>query len=115
MMIKTIFQVTIIVLSKTVGKTDFMTHIICYFLVFLSFFLVNLRVRAFNYPVLWGWYIASLSCILWLEILNLCDRTSSNHLAYVIMLFVGWLIILIVASIVISKKFTKLVYFQDNS
>jgi hypothetical protein len=114
MMVKTIFQVTIIVLAKTVGKSDYLIHTVCFLLLFIAFLLSNAKFRAFNYKVLSGWHIASLIGILWLEILNLCDRLTSEHLIYVILLFSGWAVIAIVAQIIITKKFESNLYFDDN-
>jgi hypothetical protein len=113
-MVKTIFQVTIIVLAKTVGKSDYTIHTVCFLMLFVAYILSNARFKAFNYKVLWGWHVTSLICILWLEILNLCDRLTTEHMAYVILLFVGWAVIVIIAQIIITKKFVSHLYFDDN-
>jgi hypothetical protein len=96
-MLKTIFQVSIIVLSKTAGKSDFNAHAVTYLLAVIIYLLLNLRMRAFNYDVLWTWHVATLVGVFWLAFLNFCDSMTDSNVVFVILLFSGWAIIAITA------------------
>jgi hypothetical protein len=114
MMLKTMLQVTVIILAKTVGKSEFIVHTVLYFLLFIAFLLSNVWIKAFNYRKLCGWHVVSLVCLLWLEILNVCDKLTSEHFAYVILLFVGWAFIIVIGKVAISRKNKTNLYFQNN-
>jgi hypothetical protein len=106
-MIKTMFQVFIIMLAKTLGKSDYKAHVFVYFFTFVFYLLVSLKVKAFNYGVLWVWHMASIFAVIWLEFLIVLDTMTTEHLVYVILLFAGWFVFAIVAFGVAKKLFAN--------
>jgi hypothetical protein len=113
-MIKTMFQVLIVVFAKTVGKTDYKSHVFVYFFAFIIYLLINLKVKAFNYGVLWVWQVTSIFCVIWLEFLIILDTMTTEHFVYVILLFVGWFLFAMAAFVVIKKLFTNPLMMQSN-
>jgi hypothetical protein len=111
---KTVFQVLIIVISKTVGETDYTAHIICYTMAFLLFTTLNFRIIAFNYDYLWIWHMCTLLCILWLEVMIVLDTHTTEHLAYVILLFAGWAMIALITLVVGKKRYPILLHFAKH-
>jgi hypothetical protein len=114
LMIKSVFQVFIVVLSKTVGKTNYRAHVFLYFFSFVIYLLLNKRIKAFNYGVLWAWHVTSIFCVIWLEFLIILNMMTSENFAYVILLFTGWFLVLVTAFVVIKKSFPSYIIGQTN-
>ena len=89
LMIKSAFQMTLVVLVKTVAKSDSKIHGILYLILMLGYITLNWKIRAFNYPRVWIWHFLSLFAVIWIAMLALLDLSTEEHTAYVALLFTG--------------------------
>jgi hypothetical protein len=87
----------LIVLSRTVKIHSVKTHLFMYFFLTLAYFIHSIRFKAFNYPRLSMLHSVSLAGVYWLAFVNILDNLSSPNSAFVILLFVGWGVLIVVA------------------
>lgn len=80
---------TLVVLVKTVAKSDSKIHGILYLILMLGYITLNWKIRAFNYPRVWIWHFLSLFAVIWIAMLALLDLSTEEHTAYVALLFTG--------------------------
>jgi hypothetical protein len=85
-----------IVLSRSMKESSGIAHAMIFFCLTLAYFLHSLRFKAFNYARMSMWHSLSLLGVYWLAFSNVLDRISSPNYAFVILLFAGWGIILII-------------------
>jgi hypothetical protein len=95
-MLKSVVQMFIIALSKTVRKHNGNAHLILFLLFTLAFFIHSLRFNAFNYARLSMWHRISLGGVYWLAFMNTLDNFTDANMAYIILLFGGWGVCLII-------------------
>jgi hypothetical protein len=114
-MSKSVVQVFLISLSKTVGKEQILAHHITYITIVGSILLYGFRQRAFNYDIMNLWHKTSLICIVWLAILNFIEYLTRETLVLAILLFVGWFLIFIVGYVIKKKLYTNMLYFEPNT
>lgn len=90
----------LIALSKTLGRVRKMEHGIIFIIVMLNYVLAMFKIRAFNYDRVRMWHIITLICVLWLAILTVVDLNTAEHLAWVVLMFVGWGVFIIAGVII---------------
>ena len=69
----------------------------------MFYILINFKLKAFNYRRIWFWHMLSLFGVFWVGLIATLDLVTSEHFAYVILMFVGW-ISLIIFGVFIQKK-----------
>jgi hypothetical protein len=114
LMIKSVIQVFLIVLEKTVGKSDDIAHCIVYLLLILAYVLISVRNPPFNYKVLNFWHAVTLIAVVILALLNLLEMVTSERLLYVILLFSSWGVLAVCGYFVQRKFFTAFLQFDKN-
>jgi hypothetical protein len=107
-MLKSVVQILVIALAKTVGKHDDQTHLFLYTFLFIAYLLHGLKFKPFNYARLSMWHSVSLAGVLWLAFLNLLDHMTEEHIAYVVLLFVGWAVLIGVGWVVQQLRFPSM-------
>jgi hypothetical protein len=78
------------------------THSAMYLVVLTAYIIFSYKFTTFNYKQVWLWNLISLCGVSWLAFLALMDRITSEHTAYVVLMFVGW-VLLAVAGVLIQK------------
>lgn len=81
-----------------------------FIVVMLLYIYFNLKVRAFNYDRIWMWHVISLSGVLWLAIMSQLDLMTSEHLAYVVLMFLGWAFLLGFGIFWQRKRYPSMLY-----
>jgi hypothetical protein len=108
LMLKSVIQMFIIALSKTVGKHSYETHLFIFMIFSFAFFVHSLKFKPFNYARLSMWHSLSLGGVYWLALLNILDKMTSANMAYVILLFVGWAAIVGLGLVLQTKKYPSM-------
>jgi hypothetical protein len=67
-------------------------------------------VRTFNYGRVLLWHFLGLVAVYWLAILATLNEVTSNNLAYVVILFVGWVGLAVVGLLIQRRKYPALLY-----
>jgi hypothetical protein len=80
-------------LSKIWHAVTFLTV-----LIFFTYFIF--RSDAFNYARVWWWTFLSLVAVFWGGLLATIDLHTAEHFVFVVLLFVGWAVIVIIGVIV---------------
>jgi hypothetical protein len=107
-MLKSVIQMIIIDLAKTLGKHNETGHLFIYLFLTFAFFLHSFRFKPFNYARLSMWHTFSLGGVYWLALVNTLDHMTQERLAYVILLFAGWGLLAIIGFLLQVKKFPSM-------
>ncbi len=71
------------------------------FLIFIGLYVAfNYRTQIFNYDRIWHWNFLALVGCMWTALISMLDESTSEHIAYVILLFLGWGVIRIVGIVI---------------
>ena len=81
-LVKSIFQLLIILLRKTLYRESPLAHEITFLSLVLGFFLFQLKYRGFNYARVTHWHRLSLLGVLWLSLLTLLANRLSVSPSY---------------------------------
>jgi hypothetical protein len=98
-MIKTIAQVTFIVLRKTVERVNSLAHGVVYLTLLAVYIMFSYKLETYNYDRIWLWNVLALTGAFWTSSLAVIETRHSHDLAYVIILFSGYLVIVIVGAV----------------
>jgi hypothetical protein len=113
-MLKSVIQMIIIDLQKTLGKHDEDAHLFLYLFLTFAFFIHSVRYKPFNYPRVSMWHTLSLAGVYWLALVNTLDHMTEENLAYVILLFVGWGCLIIAGLIIQAKRIPSMLITQQH-
>ena len=105
---------TLVVLVKTVAKSDREIHGFLYLILMLGYIALNWRIKAFNYPRIWMWHFLSLFAVIWISLLALMDLLYEEHTAFVIWLFVGWVVLITVGIVCQYRYFPSFLYTRKH-
>jgi hypothetical protein len=89
-MVKSIVQVMIVALAKTVYRIDYFVHGFLFLTVLTLYTIFNYRVRTFNYGRVWMWNIVSLLSSIWVGTLAMADQLTATSTVFVVLLFIGF-------------------------
>ncbi|CAG9329483.1 unnamed protein product [Blepharisma stoltei] len=112
LMVKTIFQVSLIVLNKTVKRTQDIAHGALFTLIVIIFGTFGFKNQPYNYPRFTWWHFLTLIAVSWSSIIttiNICLDKSSSPL-WTSLLIIGWLIITLVGLYVQKKKYPSMLF-----
>lgn len=113
-MTKSCVQVVLIAFAKTLGRVQKLTHGIVFIIVMVVFTLSNMKVPSFNYPRVRMWHVISLVSVCWLSVLTVCDLYTDEHLAYVVLLIIGFGVLALLGLYLMMKKYPAMLYRQKN-
>jgi len=111
-MVKTAFQVFLILLNKTVKRAQDITHGVLFTLIVICFGIFGFKYQSFNYSRFTWWHFLTLIAVSWSSIIttiNIVFHKSTNPL-WISLLVIGWLIIAIVGLYVQKKKYPSMLY-----
>jgi hypothetical protein len=76
------------------------------FLLLWTFFIVfNWYAKAFNYGRTYLWHFIGLLVVYWLALLAILNNTTKETLVFVVVLFIGWGIMILVGFLIQHKKY----------
>jgi len=107
LMLKTIYQVTLIVLSKTVKRIWPFAHSVAYTGVSLAFTVLVIWRKPFNYARPNLWQVVLMAGIVWLGLLS-CISAGLDYvgnLVLVVVLLSGWGLLLSIGTVVQFRRF----------
>ena len=79
------------------------------------YIMINFKVRAFNYGRMCFWQMLSLFGVLWVGLISTLDLLTAEHLAYVILLFVGWFSLVAFGVLTQNKCFPSRLRFDRHA
>jgi hypothetical protein len=107
-MVKSMVQVVLIVLRKTVERMSSVAHAFLYLSVMLAFIDFNYRTTTFNYDRIWLWTLLSLIAAFYGGALASLNLLTIKHVMFIILLFLGWVLIIGVGALVQKKRFPSM-------
>jgi hypothetical protein len=99
-MVKSVLQVFLISLAKTLGKHEVLAHHLLFMTVIACLLLYAYKQRAFNYDVMNLWHAISIMCLEWLAFLNFIECLTDETLVLIILLFIGWSTIILTGYVI---------------
>ncbi|CAG9329488.1 unnamed protein product [Blepharisma stoltei] len=111
-MVKTVFQVSLIVLNKTVKRAQDITHGALFTLIVIIFGIFGFKNQSFNYPRFTWWHFLTLIAVSWssfITTINIGLGKTTNPL-WVCLLAIGWVIIAMVGLYVQKKKYPSMLF-----
>ncbi|CAG9335813.1 unnamed protein product [Blepharisma stoltei] len=110
-MVKTITQIVLIVLNKTVKRAEAATHSFLFLLVLLLYVIFIFRDKPYNYPRFSWWHGMSIVGVIWLSSISTMSILLNNSgFPWISLVVAGWTIILIIGFYVQKKKYPSLLY-----
>ncbi|CAG9319127.1 unnamed protein product [Blepharisma stoltei] len=111
LMVKTIIQVALIVMNKTVKRAQDITHGVLFIAVMIIYIVFLYKFKPYNYSRFNLWQNLSLIGVVWLAILStVALGTKGNSVILTIFLFVGWLIIGLIGLYIQRKRCPSLLF-----
>jgi hypothetical protein len=109
LMVKTTIQMLYIVLNKTVYRYAETAHAILFLLFQSSYVYFNYKISGFNYDRVWFWNVLTLIAVLWIATLATLDNNTGQHIAWVCLLFIGFVGI-IVFGLIMQRRYPSMLY-----
>ncbi|CAG9319093.1 unnamed protein product [Blepharisma stoltei] len=115
LMIKTIVQVTLIVMNKTVKRAQDITHGVLFIIVMVIYILFIFKFKPYNYGRFSWWQGVSLAGVAWLALISVIGLIlRDDYTPLLIILIIGWLIIAIIGFYIQRKKYPSLLFKQKD-
>ena len=105
-MVKSVFQIMIVALNKTLGRIKPKPFGAMYILVFVAYFIFLCKEKPFNYNRFCLWERISCLGVIWittLTVINVQIEDESQNLSLLNALFVGWLVMVLVGNVIMRK------------
>jgi hypothetical protein len=113
-MTKSVIQVFLISLAKTVGKQEVLVHHLLFMAIVTCLLFYAYKQRTFNYDVMNLWHTVSIMCLAWLAILNFIEYLTRETLALVILLLIGWFSMILTGFLIKRQRYVSLLFFKQN-
>ncbi|CAG9315213.1 unnamed protein product [Blepharisma stoltei] len=111
LMAKTIIQITLIVMNKTVKRAEAATHGFLFLLVLLIYVIFIFKNKPYNYPRFSWWQGVSIIGVIWLGLMTTIDiLVKSKSFPWIALVIGGWVIIVSVGVYVQKKKYPSLLF-----
>ena len=115
LMLKSVFQVVLIILNKTLKRFDQESHAIV-FILLISCYLAAICVKnSYNYARTRLWHKLGTLGIIWLVmILIINEYAYKNQVLWICLLFAGWIIICVFGILIQRKNYPNLLFRQPQ-
>jgi hypothetical protein len=100
----------LITVSKTVGRRNRTAHAALFLAMMIGFLIFNFRKKSFNYDRVWMWYLLGIGGVIWTALLATVNMFTASHLAYLISLVTGYLVLVITGLMLQLRRFPALLY-----
>ncbi|CAG9331229.1 unnamed protein product [Blepharisma stoltei] len=111
LMIKTVIQVSLIVMNKTIKRAQSTAHAVLFIVVIALYTLFIHKYKPYNYQRYSWWEFITLVAVLWISILAIIHTVvDDSSPAWIVTLFAGWIIIGTYGYLVMRKKYPSLLY-----
>ncbi|CAG9332940.1 unnamed protein product [Blepharisma stoltei] len=111
LMVKTIVQITLIVMNKTVKRAQSTLHGVLFLLVMVLYIIFLFKFKPYNYPRFSLWQALVLIGVVWLALLSIITQSlGGNELLLTFILILGLIIIALIGIYVQRKKYPSLLF-----
>ncbi|CAG9331875.1 unnamed protein product [Blepharisma stoltei] len=111
LMVKSIFQIALIVLNKTVKRATGLGHGVIFIVLMVIYVVFIFRFKPYNYPRFSWWQALSLIGVIWIAFLStVILGAGGDSNIYLILLFAGWVILILFGFYVQTKKYPSMLY-----
>ncbi|CAG9319103.1 unnamed protein product [Blepharisma stoltei] len=111
LMIKTIVQVSLIVMNKTVKRAQNIIHGVLFIFIMIFYITFLFKFKPYNYSRFSLWQNLSLIGVTWQAILStIALGVKGNSIILTVLLFSGWFIIIVFGLYIQRKKYPSLLY-----
>ncbi|CAG9331427.1 unnamed protein product [Blepharisma stoltei] len=111
LMIKTIIQVMLIVLNKTIKRSNDIAHGFIFSFMILLYLAFVWRFKAYNYGRFNWWHQLSLVGVAWVSCLSTINfLVEGSSFPWVALIIAGWAIIILTGLLVQKKKYPSLLF-----
>ncbi|OMJ91059.1 hypothetical protein SteCoe_6415 [Stentor coeruleus] len=111
LMIKSVYQILLILLNKTLKRYDDYVHSIVFAILIFIYVLVLQYVKAFNYDRLNMWQRIGNIAVLWLALICIGLKLSTEKVyVWIIILLIGLAMLIIIGFLLQKKKYPSLLY-----
>ncbi|CAG9319119.1 unnamed protein product [Blepharisma stoltei] len=111
LMVKTIFQITLIVMNKTIKRSQDITHGCLFVTVLIGYIIFTFKFKPYNYARFSWWQGLVLIGVAWLAFISTIAIGIQNYFTSLLaILFLGWVIIIIVGLYKQKKKYPSLLF-----
>ncbi|CAG9332857.1 unnamed protein product [Blepharisma stoltei] len=113
LMVKTVIQTTLIVMSITLKRSYAIPHGIIFILIMTAYTVFIFKFKPYNYPRFSWWQGVSMIGVVWLALLSMIGRKAEGKDLSVVLLIslnVGWIIIIGIGFYVQNIKYPSLLY-----
>ncbi|CAG9309845.1 unnamed protein product [Blepharisma stoltei] len=116
MMLKSLCQIGIIVLNKTLKPVNSALFGLIYIIVFLSFTIFCIKRKPYNYHRFNLWLSVSHFAVLWSLVVSSIFLVSGNRftLFWIFLEYLGWIIIIIAGVLIQTKFYPSLLYREKT-
>ncbi|CAG9335812.1 unnamed protein product [Blepharisma stoltei] len=115
LMVKTIAQIVLIVLNKTVKRAEAATHGFLFLLALLLYVIFIFKYKPYNYPRFSWWQGVSIVGVMWLGfIATISILLNNSGFPWIALVIAGWTIILTIGFYVQKKKYPSLLYKKQG-
>ncbi|CAG9332938.1 unnamed protein product [Blepharisma stoltei] len=111
LMVKTMIQITLVVMNKTVKRAQSTLHGVLFVLVMILYIIFLFKFKPYNYPRFSWWQILVLIGVLWLAILSIIAQSfGGDPFILTSILIFGLIIIALIGVYVQHKKYPSLLF-----
>ena len=116
-MVKSVFQIMIVALQKTLGRIRPEPFGWLYIMVFFVYFIFLCWIKPFNYSRFCLWERLSALGVIWITLCSVVytdvgDESMNTYFA--IALAVGWFLLILVGNLLQKKLYPSLLYFHKS-
>ncbi|CAG9331437.1 unnamed protein product [Blepharisma stoltei] len=110
-MVKTVLEVTLIVMSKTLKMSSDVAHGFIFTFLILLYMAFFFKFKAYNYQRFNWWHQLSLIGVAWVSCLSTINfLVSGSSFPWVSLIIAGWAIIVSIGLAIQRKKYPSLLY-----
>ncbi|CAG9319384.1 unnamed protein product [Blepharisma stoltei] len=111
LMVKSVVQIILIAMNKTVKRADSAIHGALFAVIMAAYIGFIFRWKPYNYPRFCWWQALSLIGVLWLSVLStISSNVEGGYLILFLLVCIGWVLIGAVGIYVQRKKYPSLLY-----
>ncbi|CAG9319135.1 unnamed protein product [Blepharisma stoltei] len=115
LMVKSIFQISLIVMNKTIKRSQEIAHSVLFIIVLLVYIIFTFKFKPYNYPRFSWWQGLSLIGVEWLAFIStIAIGIQDDFIPLLVVLIFGWFIIAIVGLYIQKKKYPSLLFRKST-
>ncbi|CAG9313848.1 unnamed protein product [Blepharisma stoltei] len=111
LMVKTVVQVSLVVMNKTIKRAQSTVHAVLFVAVLICYVIFVHKYKPYNYQRYSWWEFISLIAVIWLSILATINaEINGSSYGWIMTLLAGWLAIGAYGFLIMRKKYPSLLF-----